>query len=302
VFAPAAEANHDRAAPYSGEWKIQAEGAAAGRLLFRAVDKATGQAALNAIEEGDYDFTCQIRPLYWIGTFSTPTDNGPIAGCGRKEDYARSYSSYGWYRSDVAQPGAIGELNPHVTVPGGDGFAFTTVPGSSSPIHNDLTFIRHFKGDGAREIYAVDFRVRQDGEPSNGGPRTEVDGDGTMFFREEPRKGEVISGDADATLVHGVRNGRHEVKIRFDGSGPYELANRGSEIELLGKVVKSTDEGDCPKGTKVRMKLLDHRIRSQDRMTLRGKGDCQINEVHEPGRDNKVKVEVYPSYFEDMPR
>ena len=151
-------ADHDDEHPYAGNWTIDPTGVP-GKLKLAVVAKAAGLAAIRAISPSRAD-DCEVRypnADYYSGSFTTPNDNGPIAGC------STPFGSFdGIYISRMFAPnGPYGNFDII------DSNAFITAPGEPEPIFGGkqvaLRFDGHFKGDGADDSIIITWSIRQEG-------------------------------------------------------------------------------------------------------------------------------------------
>ena len=89
---------------------------------------------------------------YYSGTFTTPSDTGPVVGC--TEDHLGNQDFEGWYKSTLAG-GLVGKFNILIErlIGGTTVTAFVTAPGQPVPLFGGtpvpLAFDSHFPGDGA---------------------------------------------------------------------------------------------------------------------------------------------------------
>ena len=146
VAVPAGQADHDKKHAYAGNWTIDPTGVP-GKLKLAAVPKSAGLAAIRAISPSRAD-DCEFRypkAQYYSGSFTTPTDNGPIAGCDTSGKFDGIYIS-----RTFAPSGPYGHFDMIVS---GSPNAFITAPGEPEPLFGGkqvaLRFDGHFDGDGA---------------------------------------------------------------------------------------------------------------------------------------------------------
>jgi hypothetical protein len=152
ALAAPALADHNLNAAFAGRFDLDPNGRP-GKLALRLVSEATARAAFKTqIVVTSPDVDCRRRGTQWyVGTFTTPNDHGPVAGC-----WPGGYRDLEAYFKSVNFGGKVGYLEIPVPPTNGSTYrAAATAVGDFSPPYEffdlPIRFAGHFAGDGARD-------------------------------------------------------------------------------------------------------------------------------------------------------
>jgi hypothetical protein len=283
ALAGSAAANHDRDAKFAGNWTIDPTRPPGGSLSLRLTTDEAGMSAFRSM--GVIGGRCDEPSIWYVGTFKTPNDSGPVVGCTEPrvlEPPAQSFS--GWYRSTnfSGSGGRIGKLDMPARVEG-TFQAFFSAPGESagrlSPVL--MRFARHFAGDGAGAASSIRFSFWQTGpddllldrfenifRAADAYDRSTTRGSGEVLLHERSEPfNKAAPYDASGTITHTHRRrvgadvtltlevvaGSHGTTTRYSSGGENER-----RLRLRVRVTRSNDS-KCRIGTIGHVQLKEDR-------------------------------------------
>jgi hypothetical protein len=165
VIAGSAASTHDPEAKFAGKWTIDPAGAKPGLLKLRLVADAAGIETFRSM--GVIDQRCDEPTIWYVGTFTTSNDNGPVVGCTRPRVLAPAKQAFsGWFRStNFSGSGGskIGKLDLPSVVEGtfqAHASALGEYTGRLNPVL--MRFAGHFPGDGSKDAEDGKWAFRVD--------------------------------------------------------------------------------------------------------------------------------------------
>jgi hypothetical protein len=156
LLAGSAWSNHDHRAFAAGVWTLDPHGKP-GTLRLAVATKAEVTAKLKAMTDGyggcDPSNFCSNDPCKgetashgYVGTFKTPNDHGPVAGC----TWAHNGAAYLWFKSTCCQSSGGRKVGRIDMGPNGQSSCATAL-GYGQCYTLEIKFSHHFDGDGAEE-------------------------------------------------------------------------------------------------------------------------------------------------------
>jgi len=246
ALAAGAQADHDRAHPFAGNWTIDPTGNP-GQLTLSRVSDDAGKAAIASFGS---TLACAEPSDHYSGRLATPTDRGPLAGCTSTSGAADRLD--GVYLSEAFAPaGPPAELDILVEhlAGGPQATAFVTTPGDPATVRQaPLQFDSHFAADGARLEPLVTLRLRVTGTRASGGATVTIKGTfrgravaGGRTYRLRPVGGAIATHRHGTAAAQRARVERVFLDVR-SGSEYLRVTGSGS---LIGGPVIDGPRGAC---------------------------------------------------------